>query len=131
MLLARDLAGFGNLCRLASLRNLKPEAPIRPDLLAAHAQGLFCLFGGLLKPGARPNGAAGRRGPTTWPSDDATMIEQLRGIFGPSLYVELAIHEPADAARCRALAHLADAAGVPVVAGSQSRCLDRNDAAPR
>jgi DNA-directed DNA polymerase III PolC len=110
-LLAMDLTGYGQLCRLVTRRHLD-DAPLH---LAHHADlttGLICL------PGAAPGGAAGLR----------AALLGLRELFADRLYVELSLHAPEDASRARQRAQLADELAIPVVAACASRCVRRDQA---
>ena len=126
-LLAQDLAGYGNLCRLISRHHLTDEG-LRVDDLAAHAQGLICLAGR-----ERPDPAAGRTAGPPHAAPDAAgreglaMLNRLREAFAGRLYVELDVPTAADAAVARRRARMADELGLPVVATGASRCLRRED----
>ncbi|MCZ6654287.1 MAG: DNA polymerase III subunit alpha, partial [Planctomycetota bacterium] len=109
-LLARDLDGYGNLCRLVSLQHLRDEPRVAAGIdhidFCKHAGGLICLVG---------------RAP-----DERILqerISSLTDVFAGRLYVELAIHTAGDTHTARRRAALADRLGVPVVATSESRCL--------
>jgi DNA-directed DNA polymerase III PolC len=106
-LLARGVRGYGNLCQLISLRKLRDET-LRAKDLREYAEDVICLTRGVSR-------------------ETAGVIRDLRDVFGPSLYIELAIHDPDDTARARRLANTADELDLPVVATCESRCLDRND----
>ncbi|MBI4580008.1 MAG: PHP domain-containing protein, partial [Planctomycetes bacterium] len=108
-LLARNITGYGNLCRLVSLRQLR-EQLLRIEDLREHAQGLICV-GGI----AQPFGLA------------AEQLAGLRAAFGEDFYLELVIHDPEGTTVARRLAEVADELGVPVVATCESRCLARED----
>jgi DNA-directed DNA polymerase III PolC len=105
-LLARDAAGYGNLCRLVSLRHLRNDSPLTIGNLRERASGLICLVGHASR----------------------SSVESLRGIFAGYLYVELATHHEDDAPTARARARMADELSVPVVAVCESRCLRRDQA---
>ncbi len=114
-LLVQNAAGYGNLCQLVSLHHLRDRL-IGPAEVCAHALGLMALIG-------RPAVHEEEGAPPAACLE--TAIARLRDAFGGRLYVELAIHHPADALDARRRARIADAAGVPVVATSESRCLCR------
>src|SRR3954452_17642475 len=88
-LLAKDEAGYRNLTRLSSHAYLdapdhaEPHVPL--SLLAECAAGLICLTGG---PGGPINEAlAGLQ-----PHLARQRLEQLKGLFGDRLYIELQRH---------------------------------------
>jgi DNA-directed DNA polymerase III PolC len=70
VLLASNLTGWQNLCRLSSAMMIRPEAEplITLDLLARHPEGLICLSGVL---------------------DDLSNARQLAGLFPGSFYFML------------------------------------------
>ena len=105
-LLARDAAGYGNLCRLVSIRHLRDDPPLDVEDLGEHAEGVICLVGHASR----------------------SSVESLRDVFDRHLYVELAIHHADDAPIARARARMADELSVPVVAVCESRCLRRDQA---
>ncbi len=126
-LLARGIRGYGNLCRLVSLRQLREE-PLSIRDLSEYAQDVVCLMGGEKQAGdtAMPASAAPpRRGDTRTSPFDA--LRALREVFGRNLYVELSIHDAEGTAQARRLAMLADEQGVPVVATCASRCIHREE----
>ena len=141
-LLACDLAGYGNLCRLISLHQLRDEGP-RLDDLAEHAVGLICLIGGAVAGNgesrmpscqadtaeikARGKPAAGFCSRTNAEVALREAARFLQDAFGRHAYIELSIHQPPDAALARRRARLADELGLPVVATCESRCLRRED----
>jgi len=136
-LLARGIRGYGNLCRLVSLRQLRGEL-LRVEDLGGYAEDLVCLMGKGEE--GRGDAAMRRRGEkkearscanpfshvASQESFPAT-LRAMREVFGRNLYVELAIHEQEDTARARRRAELADELGIPVVASCESRCMDRAD----
>jgi error-prone DNA polymerase len=92
-LLVRNRTGYQNLCRLITLMKLrvpkhaKPgECAVTPAELAAHADGLVCLTGGIEGPIAR-NLHHGK------PEEARRIAEQLIEIFGQeNVYAELQRH---------------------------------------
>ncbi len=108
ILLACDLVGYGNLCRLIALHHLRDEGLGINDL-NEHAAGLICLLSG------------------TAVADADDELPSLRGAFSDRLYIELFIHQPSDTPLARRRARFADGLGLPVVATCQSRCLRRED----
>lgn len=137
-LLARDLIGYGNLCRLISTHHLREESLTFHDL-ASYSEGLICLIGDIRRIDGRVlSHTTGPNGQTTnaicevvaIASHDETQpgksIQQLRCAFDRRLYVELSIHTREDVVHARKRAAAADALGVPVVATSASRCVRRS-----
>jgi len=128
-LLARNLAGYSNLCRLISLRQLR-GAPLDEGDLREFADGLICLLGQGLSACSTPESVAPANsrcdGWTTNPIHSACLA--LRGIFPGRLYVELVIHGGDDVPVARRRARMADELGIPVVATCDSRCLRREQA---
>ena len=106
-LLAQTLDGYGNLCRLISLRHLRDE-PLTLADICEHAPHLVCLVG------SAPFSVLNSR------------LSTLQGAFLDRLYVELAIHRAEDVPTARHRARIADEFGVPVVATCESRCLGRD-----
>ncbi len=105
--LARGQVGYGQLCRLASLRHLRDRLVTYADI-AEHASDLICMIG-----------HAGRE---AWLRRDGV---HLQAVFGDRLYVELCPHGAGDIHAVRRRAHVADELGVPVVASCAARCLRR------
>jgi len=109
-LLAQNLAGYGNLCRLISLHHLR-EDPIDGHDLCDHADGLICLVGD---------------GPQHTEGLSVASCAALREPFDRRLYIELAIHGADDVIVARRRARFADEHGIDVVAVCESRCLRRD-----
>lgn len=128
-LLAENLTGYGNLCRLLSLHHLC-ETPLGWGNICDHAEGLICLVGscqlsalsdqlGLWSyPSRPPLGKGGK-------ASDGLAV--LREAFWKRLYVELVIHRQDDVLAARRRARIADEWGLPVVATCESRCLKREE----
>lgn len=114
VLLAENERGYGNLCRLVSLRQLRDE-PLDAAEVCEYAAGLVCLIGRV--EGESPLLRGDRLG---------VAIDVLRDAFAGRFYVELAIHTPEDAVEARRRYRVACDAGVPVVATAESRCLRRD-----
>jgi DNA-directed DNA polymerase III PolC len=105
ILLARNLTGYGQLCRLVTLYHLQDQT-IEIDSIVQHAAHVICMVGQT--------------------ADMATLdrtIHRLRPAFENRLYVELTIHSHEGAVTARRRARLADELSIPVVATSASRCL--------
>jgi DNA-directed DNA polymerase III PolC len=95
VLLAANLAGYSNLCRLVTRRQLD-EQPLSLERLAAHREGLLALHA--------PEKA------------DAGRAAELKDIFGDALYLE-AHHFPSSAqGNLRAALALHRALGIPIAA---------------
>jgi len=104
VLLATDLTGWQNLCRLSSALMIQPEAEplLTPDLLARHTEGLICLSSAM---------------------DDLSHAKQLAVLFPSSFYFMLS--NPVDS-RARDLAEMLH---VPLVAAPPVYYLDPDQAA--
>jgi DNA polymerase-3 subunit alpha len=124
VLLALDLAGWANLCRLSTLVQTRPDRdPARGvtfEQLAAHAAGLLCLTGGHAGLLHRWAGAGQGEAALHW-------LGELASLFGDRLYAELAPAWPSaglDAAALNArVADLARQRRVPLVATSNVHTL--------
>jgi len=121
-LLARDMGGYGNLCRLASLRHLG-EQPLRIENVLAHAAGVICLIGSSVSSGDPAESSSPRCMVSLYHHAAAS----CRDAFEDRLYMELSIHSARGAARARRLAAIADELHIPVVATCQSRCIRFED----
>jgi DNA-directed DNA polymerase III PolC len=126
VLLAIDLAGWNNLCRISSLLLTGPEDTLplcRLETLAEHSTGLVCLTGGCRGAVQRlldhPEGVAEAGG----------LLEHLSDIFPGRLYVELNQQFPSDPASNRRLAGLARNARLPLVAAQDIYYLQPGQAA--
>ncbi len=123
VLLAMDLAGWGNLCRLSSAAQTDlgrdPEKGIDFDTLAIQSSQLICLTGGA---GGLLTGLLARGQPA------GAFLDDLAGLFGDRLYVELQIQKPADQHVARELAGLAEKHRLPTVATNGVHFLERGQA---
>jgi DNA polymerase-3 subunit alpha len=112
-LLACDLAGWGNLCRLSSALLAGPPTesppPLTLETLAAHSRGLLCLSGGLA-------GLAAQLLRLSRKGEAAAALRQLAEIFAGCLYVELQQTGPQDIPLVAGLAELADSLHLPIAA---------------
>ena len=113
-LYAQDDRGYHNLCELVSAAHLdRPdtEAPhVSFETLAGYADGLLCLT-------AAGEGALVRLLAGGQASAAATYLEQLEGLFGDRLYIEITRRDdPAETLAEGALLDLAFARGLPIVA---------------
>jgi DNA polymerase III alpha subunit len=115
VLLAQDMAGYRNLCRLSSHVLLQPPRAGRRsgcplEVLQAHHAGLLALSGGrasLLAQYARQG---------QW-HQASRLLGAYATLFGPdNFFMELVLHDPTDAPVIQELVGLADELGVPVVA---------------
>ncbi|MCL5257218.1 MAG: error-prone DNA polymerase [Chloroflexi bacterium] len=113
LLLARNMEGYANLCRLISrshLKNSKGKASLDFATLSECAPGLFCLSG-CRKGEIAANLLAGRR------EDALRATEKYYRLFGDYFRIELQNHFlPDDAWLCDELADIASRAGVNCVA---------------
>ncbi|HEX6331079.1 MAG TPA: DNA polymerase III subunit alpha [Actinomycetota bacterium] len=124
VLLARDAAGYANLCRLitdAHLIGERGDPSLTPEQVCAHAGGLVALLGASSPPGALAAGGridAGRRA-----------LEPYREAFGERLFVTVQNRlEEASSREVRALLRLAERAEVRAVASNPVRYLVPEDA---
>ncbi len=129
VLLAVDLEGYANLCRLSSALQTQPdrEAALRYGLplteLEARTGGLIALSGG--KRGRLE--ALVRAGQT---ADARALATALAERFGPDrYYVELQIHDPSDVGTATSLAGMARRLGLETVATNNVHYLDAEGAA--
>lgn len=112
VLLAQDLAGWGNLCRLSSLLQSDPSCTsprLTLDDLRAYSASLVCLTGGQRGLLAAQLKDGQIRKATRW-------LSLLREIFPGSLYAELQAHASVDQEWVSPLASLAQSLQVPLVA---------------
>ncbi len=83
VLLAKNLKGYRNLCKLSSIGFLEGfyyQPRIDKELLAAHSEGLICLSGGMEGPIAHSILTGGAV---------LEEIEWYRGVFGEDFYFEI------------------------------------------
>lgn len=114
-LLCQNAAGYRSLCRLltaAQLAGAKGHAPVAPEQLAAHTEGLICLsgcrHGAVAAPLLAGDAAAAWRA-ASW----------LRELFGANLWIELPRNDrPDDRPLTHQLARLASRLGLGVVASA-------------
>jgi len=123
VLLARDAAGYANLCRLitsAHMRGERGEPTLRPAEVMGRAGGLVCLLG--------PESAPGRMALSGRPGAARELLRPWREAFGPWCFVEVRhLLEPGSAAEIRTLLRLAEEAEVPAVATNAVRYLTPED----
>lgn len=126
VLLAMNITGWRNLCRLSSnlLINKNVEGNLSCDLeqLSLLSEGLLCLSGGTVGPLADlfrfpESGINGAR-----------ILHNLKEIFPGRLYVELNRHFPSDDNANDQLAQIAARAGLRVVAAHPVFYIDPNHA---
>jgi error-prone DNA polymerase len=124
VLLARDAAGYANLCRLitdAHMAGERGDPSVTPEQVCAHAGGLVALLGPASAPGAlaiagRPD--AGRRA-----------LDPYQDAFGERVFVAVQHRLEEDSPReVRALLRLAERAEVRAVATNPVRYLVPEDA---
>ena len=124
-LLARNLVGYRNLCRLLSKTHLR--GPAQPSIvrlfdLAEHAEGLIGLSG-------CPNGEAAKALLAGAPGRAREVLRRLASCFEPGdFYVELTHQLTPDAPRLvSGLAGLADDLALPIVATNNVHYLRSDD----
>jgi error-prone DNA polymerase len=124
VLLARDSAGYANLCRLvtdAHMTGERGDPSLTPEQICAHAEGLIALLGPSSPPGALALGGridAGRRAAMPY-----------REAFGERAYVAVQHRLERDSDReIRALLRLSDRAELRAVATNPVRYLVPEDA---
>jgi len=122
-LLARDEAGYANLMRLSSAAFLEADASdaphVRWETLAAHAEGLLALSGGV---------GGLLEAPLLEERFDVarSLAEQLARLFRDAFYVELQrVHAPNEFAREAALIDTAYDLGLPLAAANDVRFKSR------
>jgi len=117
-LLALNREGYRNLCRLLSASakdRPKGKARATEDLIAAHAEGLFCLTGGA-------NGLLHRKLADGGLESARRVCDMLRSIFPGRMAVEIQRHRLRDEEhRNRALAELASRFHLPLLASGGIR----------
>ena len=125
VLLAENMEGYRNLCRLISLANIegfyyKPR--VDKELLAAHSQGLIALSGCL-------------KGEVPWwllnrgPAEAARSAEEYAAIFPGRFYLELQANGLAEQAELNAgLIDLGRSLGLPLAATNDCHYLAKEDA---
>jgi DNA polymerase III subunit alpha len=114
-LLALDLEGWANLCRLASTVNSADEV-LPFERLAEHSAGLICLSGGI-RGGVSSLLALGQ------PPAAKALLEKQAGIFPGCYYVELQRHTPADYPLAVELSALAGKLSLPLAASQDIHFL--------
>jgi len=116
-LLAADRAGYSNLCRLVTARQLE-DRPVSLETLDARRAGLIALYA----PCKNCRGAALAPSPPRQvkpccaPTEDFERVAQLKEIFGDALYLEVHHFSPGDGRALREAARLSSALGVPLAA---------------
>jgi error-prone DNA polymerase len=124
ILLARDAAGYANLCRLISAahsRGERGEPWLSPREVMERAGGLVCLLGA-----ESPPGAAARIGR---PGAARELVRPWREAFAPWCFVEVRdLLEPGSPGEVRRMLRLAEEAELPAVATNAVRHLAREDA---
>jgi error-prone DNA polymerase len=125
VLLVEDAGGYGNLCELISLgqlRGAKGDARLRLEDFDGRCDGLIALSGG---PDGRPERALADGGPER----AAEEIHRLRGYFGERFFLELQHHLTVeDVCRNERLAALGRKLRVACVATNGVVYADKDDA---
>ncbi|MDR0356460.1 MAG: DNA polymerase III subunit alpha [Deltaproteobacteria bacterium] len=124
-LLAKNLEGYKNLCRMISYANIegfyyKPRVDY--ELLSKYSEGVFALSGCLQ--GQIPRALLAGHG------DDARRIaEKMAGLFPDRFYIEIQENGlPEQALANQGLVELADSMGLPLVATNDCHYLRQEDA---
>jgi len=124
-LLAMDMTGWGNLCRLSSALHAHPPPLARDSLpleaLAADTYGLLCLTGG-------PSGILARTLETRTQTLAVALLNQLKELFPDRLYVQLFHHLSEHKALRQRLAGLAQRVDLPLVAANEIYYLEEGQA---
>ncbi len=125
VLLAQNMNGWSNLCRLSSAAQSNsqrnPNQGISFELLAAHTQGLICLSGG-------KRGLVGNLININQTETALRMLSDLKDIFSDRLYGELHSQRPADSNMNQSLAEIADSLDLPLVASNPVYYLTAKEA---
>ena len=123
VLLARDAAGYANLCRLISAaheRGERGEPWLSPREVMERSEGLVCLLGV-----ESPPGAAARIGR---PGAARELARPWREAFAPWCFVEVRdLLEPGSSGDIRRMLRLGEEAELPGVATNAVRHLRRED----
>jgi error-prone DNA polymerase len=124
LLLARDAAGYANLCRLvtdAHMTGERGDPSLTPEQVGAHAAGLVALLG--------PDSPPGRLAVAGRPDAARRALEPYRDAFGDRAFVAVRSTLEEDSPRqVRALLRLAERAEVRAVATNPVRYLVPEDA---
>ncbi len=124
VLLAADMAGYGNLCQLTTLRHLgalrlgqetfaeDDGRPVTLDELATHSAGVIALCPASLSFRAE----SAKRGISLSSSRGTNIVAQLNEIFVDSLYIEIQHLSPGDGRTLREAQRLGQSLGIPLVA---------------
>ena len=124
VLIARDAAGYANLCRLISsahARGERGEPRLSPREVMERSEGLVCLLG--------PESPPGRAARIGRPGAARELARPWREAFGPWCFVEVRdLLEPGGSGEVRRLLRLAGEAELPAVATNAVRHLVPQDA---
>ncbi len=132
LLLATDRAGYSNLCRLVTERQLQ-NRPVSLEALETHRAGLIALYAlgkagrgetrntkletrGTAQAGGGAASLDSARDKCCAPASGAERAAQLRDIFGDALYLEVHHFSAGDARGLREAARLSAELGVPLAA---------------
>ncbi len=131
-MLAKDAAGYGNLCRLitsAQLSGERGDPALTTGQVCERADGLICLLGPESDPGRLAiGGCLDAAGDSLRPYKEAFGSPD-RGDSSPNLFVEVRNHlEPDSTSQVRQMVKLSDHSGIPAVATNGVRYLVREDA---
>jgi DNA-directed DNA polymerase III PolC len=121
LLLAANLAGYSNLCRLVAEQQLS-EKPIAPDALNEHREGLIALFAA-----KDENRKPKNENRPSSPATSHLPLATLKDIFGDALYLEVQNLGPGGLRALREAARLGRELGVPLVATNNVHFLRRDE----
>jgi len=125
VLLAKDAAGYANLCALITTAHMTGERgdpALTTSQVCERTEGLIALIG--------PESEPGILAMEGFPDAASDVMRPWREAFGPhDLFVEVRNRlEPQTGREIRALLHLADQIGIDAVATNGVRYLERDDA---
>jgi error-prone DNA polymerase len=128
-LLAKDITGYRNLCRLLSRAHLREEADGGPPRSVIALRDLSRMSEGLIGLSGCAQGEVGAAVVAGASSRARAAAERLAGLFAPGdFFIELMHAMTPDSPRyIAALAGLADSLGLPVVATNDVHYLTRAD----
>ena len=127
VLLAADMDGYSNLCRLTTLRHLgalwsgqetfaeDASRPVTIEELAEHSTGVIALWPGRRRALQRQEGGHETRD-TGHGTQITSLLKRLKEIFGDRLYIEVQRLSPGDGRIVREAEPLGQELGIPLVA---------------
>lgn len=125
ILLAKNMNGWSNLCRLSSAIQSTPQRdPLRGisfEILKRHTQRLICLSGG-------KRGLVGHLLNRNQLDNSLQILNTLKEIFPDNLYVELQWQTPSDSHSIQTLTEMAQHLDLPLVASNNVHYLTCQEA---